>query len=241
LKQRDSLSNGYTNTILPWMRSVDDYVRSSEYDEDLIATIRIWSEPGLLETAGTFVLLTYFAMPDLLAVESDDVYGGVRAVTDGHRERTFLKIILGLADKPSGPSGLRDPKAKESLIRLRDHHYALPRMTKDYMTLIGGLLAIAPLRVHGVCANQHIGDDAPRYWRYIANAMRVLDVGLGSIDAVTAWCESFVHAGSGRCELGDKLIRYYCGRHPGHVETALPAMFPAARALVQDVQGRFRG
>ncbi len=214
-------------------RDVDRYVRSRGYGGDLAATQAMWSAPGIVEAAGSFVLLTYFTSPSLLAVRARNAAGSLRTAIDGHREQSFLEGILGLgADDRSG-GGIRNPAVRQAVEHLRDRHLEYPGMTGAYMELIAGLLAIAPLRVRAHYDERVTGVVSSRYWRYITRVMRLLTADLGSPRSVDRHCRRFDESGSGPSTDGCELIIEFSRRHPRHVARAVPVLFPAARRVVQ--------
>lgn len=216
-------------------RDVDRYVRSHGYGGDLAATQAMWSAPGIVEAAGSFVLLTYFASPGLLTVRAPNAAGSLRTAIDGHRERSFLEGIIGFgADVRSG-GGIRNSAVRRGVEHLRDRHLEYPGMTGAYLELIAGLLAIAPLRVRAHY-DEHVSDVVrARYWRYITRVMRLLAADLGSARSVDRHCRHFVESGSGLSTDGCELIVEFSRRHPRHVARAVPVLFPASRRIVQQV------
>jgi hypothetical protein len=216
-------------------RDIDQYVRSRSYDGDLAATQAMWSAPGIVETAGSFVLLTYFAVPGLLAVRAPNAAGSLRTAIDGHRERSFLEGIVGFGAHDQSSGGIRNPTVRRVVEQLRDRHLEYPGMTVAYMELVAGLLAIAPLRLRAHYDERVTGMVSARYWRYITRVMRLLATDLGSARSVDRHCRRYVESGAGPSTDGCELITGFSRRHPCHVARAVPVLFPAARRVVRQV------
>jgi len=214
-------------------RGIDRYVRSRWYAGDLAAAQAVWRHPGIVEAAGSFVLLTYFASPGLLAVRAPDVGGSLRTAVDGHRERSFLEGIVGFGVDDSTRGGIGNPAVRRRVERLRDRHLEYPGMTEAYMSLVAGLLAIAPLRLHAHYGELVTAAVAARYWHYIRRVMRMLAPDLGGPGSTARRCGRLVEAGAGPSAAGRELILEFSQRHPEHVARAVPILFPAARQVVQ--------
>ncbi|NES28113.1 hypothetical protein GCE86_08805 [Micromonospora terminaliae] len=214
------------------------YVRSAEYEADLAACRAVWSTPGVVETAGSFVLLTYFANPTLLAVRAAGPTASLRTAIDGHREREFLNGIIGLGAGGPGNAGIRDEKVMRRAERLREAHLQYPGMTVPYMHFIGGLLAIAPLRLRAHRDEQLSPAVGERYWCYITNVMRLLAANLATVPATERSCREFDQSTAGPSPEGEELIRAFSGRHPRHVAQAMPMLFPASRRVVDGALDR---
>jgi hypothetical protein len=219
----------------PYKRhGADFYPPSSQYEGDLATTCRVWSAPDVMETAGTIAMLTYFSLPNLLAVQSGTDAGALRIRVDGLRERVFLEGMVGLAADPSLRGGIRNPEVRTGMQLLRQRHCDYPGMLNEHMSFVGGLLAIAPFRTGLLSWPDH--EALRSYWRYMSNAMNVLGIDLPeTIHETERACDSFVRAHADRCELGDVLISYYRSRHPTHVTRALPALFPDTATVVNGV------
>jgi hypothetical protein len=210
------------------------YLRSGDYESDLAASQVMWSAPGLVEAAGSFVLLTYFANPRLLAVRAGGGPGvSLRTAIDGHREREFLHGIIGIGPDGGPGAGIRDSTVLRTVERLRERHLLYPGMTASYMKFIGGLLAIAPLRLRAHRAQRLSAPVNGRYWRYIAMVMRLLAADLGTAPATDRSCRRFDRSTAMLSPEGRVLILGFAGRHPRHVEHALPLLFPASRQVVE--------
>src|SRR5262245_21894703 len=117
----------------------------ASFGAELEAAQRMWSDAGVMEASGTLVLLTYFAIPDLLAVRP--VGGSLRTAVDGHREREFLRAVLGLNENALG--GIGNPAVRVRTRMLAQRHREYPGMQDAHMHFIAGLLALAPLLVAG--------------------------------------------------------------------------------------------
>jgi hypothetical protein len=206
------------------------YVRSRGYDADLAATQLMWSAPDLVEVAGSFVLLTYFANPRLLAVRAHDA--SLRTAVDGHRERQFLCGIVGLESDGRPGAGIRDAAVLRNVERLREHHLAYPGMTRPFMGFVAGLLAIAPLRLRADRNEPVAAAVSKRYWRYMRLVMRLLAADLGTVRSTNRSCREFDELTSGPSADGRELIAGFARRHPRHVEQALAIAFPASQRVI---------
>lgn len=213
-----------------------DYIESEAYSTDLQAAQATWSTPGVLEAAGSLVLLTYFSVPDLLAVQPGGP-GSVRTAIDGHREQRFLRELVGLSTDEGRTGGFGNPAVRASIVRLGKNHLGYPGMTGEFMEFIAELLAISPLRVRPAVGGPVPPAEADRYWRYMRMGMSLLGTLLRPRAEVEASITVFTESRARLCALGRELIGYYVDRHPTHVTSALPALSPAARAVVEAVQG----
>jgi hypothetical protein len=211
---------------------VDRYVESWRYPGDLAATRAMWAHPGIVEAAGSFILLTYFASPGLLTVRAPGAADSLRTAVDGHRERSFLESVIGVSADDRSGGGIRNPAVRRRVEHLRDRHLDYPGMTGASMTLIAGLIAIAPLRLRVHYDQRLTARVDARYWHYITRVMRLLAADLGSRRSVDRFCGRFVDADAGLSADGADLIAGFSQRHPGHVARALPVLFPATRQVV---------
>jgi hypothetical protein len=210
---------------------LSSYVGSTCFRQDLAAVRRVWSLPTVLETAGTFVFLTYLAVPVLLSVRSP---GGslARPVLDGDRERRFLLRVLGLTDSPDWHGGIGNHRICRLVNAMNDYHWRMPGMSQDYLNYIAAAIALAPLRVRESMAAELSGDDRARYWRYISAAMALFGAGLVSEDAAENMCEAFTVAHAGYSAAGVALMKALKDRHPRYVALATPILFDASRLVV---------
>jgi hypothetical protein len=212
------------------------YVGSETYSTDLAAAQAVWSAPGVLEAAGSLVLLTYFSVPDLLAVQAAGS-GSPRTAIDGHREQRFLREMLGLTVDERRGGGFGNPAVRESIVWLGKHHLGYPGMTGEFMEFIAEMLTMSPLRVQPL-----IGGPAPsteevdHYWRYMCMGMSLLGARLRPRPDAEAFITGFTERRARPCALGRELIGYYLARHPTPVRGALRGLAPAARAVVETVQ-----
>lgn len=206
------------------------YLSSPDYDADIAATASVWSGTGVLETAGTFVLLTYFTIPCLLAVQPAGA-GSIRTAIDGHRERTFLEGLVGLG-VTGVPSGIARADVRAGLERLRTRHAGYAGMRAEYMDFVGALLAIAPLRTRALLGEPAEESAVRRYLRYMTHAMALLGIGLTDVSSLGRTAERFTVSSSGRSPLGDDLLRHYRERHRAYFGATFDALFPATREIV---------
>ena len=209
---------------------IEAYIRSDHYDEDLGAARRMWSSEGVMEVAGSVVLLTYFSLPSLLGVrpvESTRFSG----LIDGRLEREFLRTFLGLSGNAE-EAGIRDAGTRGAIRHLSARHLEYAGMDGAYMEFISGLLMVAPLQVRDTMGMRRQADDTA-YWRYMSHAMTLLRARFGARVEVESMCREFVMKHAGVSDVGRAMIRGYADRHPRHVALALPMVLPGAREVAE--------
>jgi hypothetical protein len=207
------------------------YIESPDYDTDLFATHLVWTRPLVLETAGTFVFLTYLSLPDLVAVRSSR---GVpaRSTLDGELERTFLLRLINLTKQSEWQGGIRNTRIRHMAEKLKQRHANFDGMRPEYINFIGAIIALSPLRVLQY-GQQHVdGQDRAGYWRYMTHALSLLGADVGAEDAAQAGCASFIEAHAAPSADGSMLFESLAQHHPRFVERAVPALFSRSRSTV---------
>lgn len=207
------------------------YVESCDYDIDLSATHLVWTRPLVLETAGTFVFLTYLSLPILVAVRSSR---GVpaRSTLDGQMERIFLLRLIDLTRQSAWQGGIRNTHVQHMAKKLNKQHADFDGMRPEYINFIAAIIALSPLRVLQ-CVQQHVDDqDRIRYWRYMTHALSLLGADVGTEEAAQDGCASFIEAHSAPSADGRILFESLIQHHPRFVERAVPALFSRSRSTV---------
>lgn len=202
---------------------------------DLDTARAVWSGPGVLATAGAFVLLTYLALPELVAVRPRD--GRPRASFDGTAERTFLLRLLGLSAEPGWGGGVGNREVRRLAVDLGREHRAFAGMRPAHMELIAALLALAPLLVRRACGRPAGSGELLSYWRYMTRAAALMDTRLEGWPAAENRCRDFCAEHAGPSAAGRRLLGQFAGRHPSHVAAAVPLLFPGPGAVVRAALG----
>lgn len=213
------------------------YVESPDYHTDLFATQLVWARPLVLETAGTFVFLTYLSLPLLVAVRSSR---GVpaRSALDGELERIFLLRLLDLTGQSAWQGGIRNTRVQHMAKKLRQRHANFDGMRPEYMNFIGAIIAVGPLRVLQ-CGEQDLDDQVRvKYWRYMTHALSLLGADVGTEGAAQAGCANFIEAHAAPSTDGGMLFESLIQHHPRFVEGALPALFGHSRSTLDALMVR---
>jgi hypothetical protein len=215
-------------------RGLSSYVGSANYCRDLDAVHVVWSPPTVLETAGTFVFLTYLTLPVLLAVRSarDSL---ARSVLDGERERRFLLRILGLDDDVAWRGGVENVRTRRAVESMSRYHQGFTGMRQEYLDFIAALIALSPLRVRERLASDPAADDRARYWRYISYALSMFGTQLGSEPVARGRCEAFTRAYARGSADGLELFVSLNEHHPRYVRLATPVLFDASGHAVRSL------
>ncbi|MBM9504325.1 hypothetical protein [Actinacidiphila acididurans] len=202
---------------------------------DLDAVREMWSGPDVLGTGGAFVLLTYLALPGLVAVRPPG--GRPRAAFDGMAERTFLLRLLGLTTEPEWGGGVGNREVRRLAATLGREHRAFAGMRQDHMELIAALVALAPLLVRRAWGRPVGGGELRSYWRYMTCATALMETRLEGWPAAEQRCRAFCAEHAGRSAAARRLLAQFAGRHPGYVAAAVPLLFPEPRAVVRAALG----
>jgi hypothetical protein len=213
------------------------YVDSPGYDTDLVATHLVWTSQLVLETAGTFVFLTYLSLPVLVAVRSGR---GVpaRSTLDGQAEQAFLLRLVDLTGQSAWQGGIKNARVQHMAEALYKRHVDFAGMQPEYMDFIGAIIALGPLRVLQR-AQQYVHDqDRAGYWRYMKHALSLLGADIGSEEAAQDNCASFIEAHSAPSADGSILLESLVQHHPRFVERAVPALFRRSRSTVSELMMR---
>lgn len=219
--------------------AVEDYACSAGYVSDLDAVRAVWSGPGLVETAGSFVLLTYLSLPVLTAVRAPGA-ARARPVLDGVGERTFLLRLLGLSPESGWAGGLANRRVRRMAADLARGHGDFPGMRREYMDVVAALVALSPLFVQ---ARDRLpaGADVHRYWRYMTSAMGAVDARLGGRGEAEHLCRAFCEEHAAPSPRGEEMLAQFAGRHPRYVAAAVPLLFAKPGAVVGAALGDVHG
>lgn len=207
-------------------------MHSPLYDADRAATREIWARtPLVLETAGTFVLLTYVSVPVMTAVGSVDGLPP-RSKLDGAEERVFLQRLLDLGPGDPWTGGVRNPLVRAEADGLYRRHLGYAGMRNEFLQVLTALLALAPLRVHDAWGTAPDQRTRSGYWRYMRCAMGLLGGEIGAESVAEDRCRTFVEEHAGRSGNGKHLLRSVSEHHPDHVDRARELLYPASRAAL---------
>ncbi|WP_406368237.1 hypothetical protein OG788_46790 [Streptomyces sp. NBC_00647] len=211
----------------------EDYTRSPGYESDLAAVRAVWSGQDLLETAGTFVFLTYLTLPALTAVRAPYARDALaRSTLDGAAERVFLLRLLGFTDERAWYGGVRNAKVRELAGLIARRHAEFRGIQQDYLDFIATVIALAPLLVRLETDQPLKPSDLRGYWRYSAAAMALMRARLGSKREAEHKCRAFVDENAGLSPDGAVMLAAFAARHPRHFAAAVPALFPRSRSVV---------
>lgn len=213
------------------------YVESPDYEADLFATHLVWAAPMVLETAGTFVFLTYLSLPILVSVRSRR---GVpaRSALDGEVERIFLLRLIDLTSQREWQGGIRNTRVQQMAKKLKHRHVQFDGMRPEYMNFIGAIIALSALRVLQ-CDQQCVRDqDRVRYWRYMVHALSLLGANVSTEEAAVAECAGFIEMHAAPSADGSMLFESLIQQHPRFVERAVPALFNRSRSTVDQLMMR---
>lgn len=202
---------------------------------DLDAVRGMWSGPDVLGTGGAFVLLTYLALPELVAVRPPG--GRPRAAFDGMAERTFLLRLLGLTAEPDWAGGVGNREVRRLVATLGREHRAFAGMRQDHMELIAALVALAPLLVRRAWGRPAADGELRSYWRYMTCATALMETRLEGWRRAEQRCRDFCAEHAGPSAASGRLLARFAGRHPGYVAAAVPLLFPGPRAVVRAALG----
>ena len=215
---------------------LSSYVGSPGYSRDLDAVRQVWSPPGVLETAGTLVFLTYLSSPALLTVRTSS--GALaRSVLDGERERRFLLRMLGLDGSPAWRGGIGNVRTRHVMGAMHRYHARFAGMRQEYLDFITAAIALSPLRVRERLAASPPGNDRAGYWRYISQALSMFGTSLTTEGAAETLCETFTREHARRSADGLELLISLNSHHPRYVQLALPSLFEASRTVVGSLLG----
>ena len=209
------------------------YIESSFYKNDLLATRELWQSPKVLGTAGIFIFLSYISIPNLIIVQSAS--SEARAITmklglESEREKRFLQGIIGV-----GTQGIKDKKVQKSIIELGQHHRQFMGMRNEYMDYISSIIALSVLRVY---ASKNISisqESRASYWRYIGYAVSLLGTELKNELDAQSFCENFINKYTQSSEQGKSMLKALIEIYGEYILPAVEIAFPATQVTIRSM------
>lgn len=220
------------------MDSLSSYIQSPYYEEDLSSTIQLWRIPHFGSEAGMFILITYATIPNLLEVFSGSTNPSIateRFHSSEKREKMFLSRLIGIRDEEKWSGGIKNPLVQEMARNLWRDHSNYSGMTAEYMHFIGSIIALSILRRYA-CQNIWISPEVKiRYWRYISQAMSIMDIQLGSESEENAICIDFSMRWSGSSKNGRRILHTLSLNYPTDYKAAYGILYPPALSIVSEL------